>query len=688
MLSDARGAEGAEDALLLYCSSFLMLAVPMLFGIFVLAMTLYLAMASRCMSDNDREWYARAGSWVLVVGTTWSCLTAVALFGPLLLETRLAWAAAINFVSGGATWYLARSVAAAEPAGARRTWWRREASLRIAAAIFALAFLVLLAIALTALRDYLAGAWAWDPIAATLVLAAGLGVVILLTMSTVDVNVFSLHAIYRDRLVRAYLGASRNRRRWNRFTGFDAHDDVPLAYLAAPFFSASDWPSVQVMARCLLETADSRAEIGRLDPGLLGATARVDARDPSPVEALIDRWNRALDASGDPTATRRRWEALAIGSQVAAGADGHRRAAAGSGVPFPTSGSGGPGAALMPDTIPASPRPRRPLHILNAALNLVTGEELAWQERKAALFTLTPLHTGSPLTGFRPTHCGTLEGGMTLGTAMAISGAAANPKMGSHSSPLVTFLLTLLNGRLGVWVGNPRNERTWFHTHPQGFRIFPMALLEAFGQTTSKGPYINLSDGGHVENLGVYELVRRGCRYIVAIDAGADENYAFEDLGNALRKIRVDLGIDITFEGFQIGRERQTRYVALGTVHYPAGLPGCLLYVKPVVCDCDEPVDVRQYCGSNPAYPHESTVDQWFSESQFESYRALGEHIALTIGRSASSAAAVGSDTAEAALLGPEPEPRAPNPRSIAELFARAEEHVRRRASVAPKPPG
>jgi hypothetical protein len=221
--------------------------------------------------------------------------------------------------------------------------------------------------------------------------------------------------------------------------------------------------------------------------------------------------------------------------------------------------------------------------------------------------------------------------GPTLGTAMAVSGAAANPEMGYHSSPLVTFLLTLLNGRLGVWLGNPADDRTCGHSHPQGFRMFPMALLEAFGQTTSHGKYVNLSDGGHVENLGLYELVRRRCHFIIAIDSGADERYAFEDLGNALRKIRVDLGIEVTLTGFRLGRENQSKYLAIGEIAYPDGQSGSLLYVKPVVCDRDEPVDVRQYRGSHPAYPHESTVDQWFSESQFESYRALGEHIALTI---------------------------------------------------------
>jgi hypothetical protein len=682
MLADVRGVATAEDAFLLYCSSFLMLAVPMLFAVFLLAMTLYIAMASRCMSDNDREWYARAGSWVLVVGATWSCLTAVALFGPLLFETRLGWAGALNVVSGGATWWLGRHTATAERS-VRGGWWRSESALLAAGAVFVLLFLVLLATALTAVRDRLAVTWQWEPITVTLALAAGLGLVILVAMSTVDVNVFSLHAVYRDRLIRAYLGGSRNRRRWNRFTGFDPHDDMPIAYLAAPFFSVSEWPSVAAIARCLSPTPSARADLDRVDPELIAATTHVYHPDLAVVESLIDRWNGALRTMGDPVETRWRWERLLLPSGVGSAVEGSQ-------VVWSHGVDGGIDAVLAdagsrldasagPDKLPTTGRPRRPLHIINAALNLVTGEELAWQERKAALFTLTPLHTGSPVTGFRRTQDAAREGGMTLGTAMAISGAAANPKMGCHSSPLVTFLLTLLNGRLGVWIGNPGDERTWFHSNPRGFRLFPMALLEAFGRTTSRGKYINLSDGGHVENLGVYELVRRGCRYIVAVDAGADEHYAFEDLGNALRKIRVDLGVNITFKGFQIGRDSQTRYLALGSVHYADSPPGRLLYVKPVVCDRDEPVDVRQYRGSHPAYPHESTVDQWFSESQFESYRALGEHIALTIGRGASSAGPVCDPAAAGtAALGADLPSAADNPTSIEQLFARAQEHVGR----------
>jgi hypothetical protein len=143
---------------------------------------------------------------------------------------------------------------------------------------------------------------------------------------------------------------------------------------------------------------------------------------------------------------------------------------------------------------------------------------------------------------------------------------------------------------------------------------------------------VNLSDGGHFDNLGLYEMVLRRCRQIVAVDAGCDSGYVFEDLGNAIRKIRIDLGIPIDVRVVSPKREGATAsYYVLGTIRYSTidgpGTDGELLYIKPVICG-DEPADVAHYASAHPEFPHEPTSDQWFSESQLESYRALGEHAA------------------------------------------------------------
>ncbi len=300
---------------------------------------------------------------------------------------------------------------------------------------------------------------------------------------------------------------------------------------------------------------------------------------------------------------------------------------------------------------------RGPYHLINTAMNLVAGSELAWQERMAESFTLSPLYCGSKTTGYRRTHVvkGDLEADelepdeadyparrevpgygddVRLGTAVSVSGAAASPNAGYHSSPLVAILMTVFNARLGLWFGNPARN-AWRRSGP-GFALY--LFDELFGRTTSKGKYVYLSDGGHFENLGVYELVRRRCRYIVLCDAGADPTFSFWDLAGLVRKCREDFGVRIEIDISPLSRKEGTVHsqwhCAVGRIHYEdvdAGAsPGTLFYIKPSLTG-DEPSDVRNYVVDHPTFPHESTADQFFSESQFESYRVLGEHVAVNV---------------------------------------------------------
>ena len=289
-------------------------------------------------------------------------------------------------------------------------------------------------------------------------------------------------------------------------------------------------------------------------------------------------------------------------------------------------------------------RAQRPFHVLNMALNLVDTANLAWQERKAAPFSVTPLHAGSPALGYRPSAQYAQNRGdepISLGTAMAISGAAASPNAGYHSSPAITFLMTLFNARLGWWLPNPGRpgQATYRYGSPR-WALGPL-LNEAFGDTDDRKRYVNVSDGGHFENLGLYEMVLRRCRFILVIDASQDEDCAFDDVGNTLRKIRIDLGVHITLRQVRIfprkGRQAGEipKYCAIGEIHYrELGEPenGRLIYIKPTLCPGDlilaEPMDVYNYGQTNPRFPHDDTMtDQWFSESQFESYRQLGSHV-------------------------------------------------------------
>ncbi len=221
--------------------------------------------------------------------------------------------------------------------------------------------------------------------------------------------------------------------------------------------------------------------------------------------------------------------------------------------------------------------------------------------------------------------------GMSLGKALAISGAAASPSMGYHSSPLPALVMTFFNARLGWWLGNPGPEgaTTWTKSEPR-LALRPL-LEEAFGLTTDRSPYVYLSDGGHFENLGLYEMVLRRCRRIIVVDAGCDPSALYEDLSGAIRKIRADLGIPIDMTRMPDDTtpwgEGRILYGAIdGDVE-----PGVLVYLKPRLL-VDAPPDVRHYASThadprNP-FPQQTTADQFFDEAQFESYRALGFDIA------------------------------------------------------------
>lgn len=301
---------------------------------------------------------------------------------------------------------------------------------------------------------------------------------------------------------------------------------------------------------------------------------------------------------------------------------------------------------------------QKPIQIINTTLNLVNGQELAWQTRKGASFSFTPAFCGfetpsmSPAGAslaldeaargcFRPTASyrgnpaipGEQKPGIKLGMAMAVSGAAANPNMGYHSSPAMAFLMTLFNVRIGRWFANPLSS-DWRDTSPR--KGLHYLLAEVFGQTDAKADYLNLSDGGHFENLGIYELVRRHCRLIIVVDAGADGALSFEDLGNAIRKCYTDLNIEIAIDVTQIDPVQPSQFsrahCVAGKIHYRnvgGENDGVLLYIKPSLLG-DEVADLLNYRKANKTFPHQSTADQWFDETQFESYRSLGYSIGVS----------------------------------------------------------
>lgn len=540
----------------------LMLAMTALPPLAILAIAvgevLFVGLTSKWSSDFEREWWARAGAWSSLYTVAYAALFALAFYAPRLLElvpalaghTLPTWLAIV--LASGVVARIALITGRNAPAEqqAQPVPRKRDHALDAVALLLMLALLVGLAgIVDDALRTLAAATAArglatphrWLPYAITdvLLVALVLGAVLLVAGSRVNINRFSLHAMYCDRLIRAFLGATRA-------------DRTPPAA----------WPLD------LPYREDRQFRAREAEPFI-----KFD-RDDNP----IFHW-------------------------------------------------------LAPERTPGDFSARKgPFLLVNAALNLVAGRNLAWQERKATSFTFSALHAGSaaPELGYRASRFYAADaGGITLGTAMAVSGAAISPNAGAFSSPVRTFLLTLFNARLGWWLGHPGDASAAQLSGPR-FAIVPM-LREMLGRTNDKPPWIFVSDGGHFDNLGLYEAVRRGCRYIVAIDAGCDPFRNFDDLGNAIRKIRIDFGVTIQRTGpWRLGgRDLQEngRYCALFDVIYPGLGKGTLLYVKPSLYPkaAGLPIDVLQYAGRSATFPHETTADQFFTESQFESYRALGE---------------------------------------------------------------
>jgi hypothetical protein len=282
------------------------------------------------------------------------------------------------------------------------------------------------------------------------------------------------------------------------------------------------------------------------------------------------------------------------------------------------------------------PAPAGPLHIVNCALNLGGSSDLALHTRHSAIFTLTPLACG---TWYRsrdqrgiPTELGFVDtpyfgpdGGPTLGQAIAVSGAAASPNMGYHTSPVTAFLLTIFNVRLGWWFPNPSGRGTF-----PPFSLMYL-LAELFGTANDKSSFVSISDGGHFENLAAYELIRRKCRLIVISDAECDDKYAFGGLGTLIRVCEVDFQCTIAIDVAAIrpsgAGNWSTRRWAVGDIYYKDGTRGTLVYLKASMVG-KEDTSVLQYKSSRAEFPHESTGDQFYGEDQFESYRHLGREIA------------------------------------------------------------
>jgi len=275
-----------------------------------------------------------------------------------------------------------------------------------------------------------------------------------------------------------------------------------------------------------------------------------------------------------------------------------------------------------------------PYHLINAAVNVPKSKEKSLQGRGADFFLFSKHYCGSSATGYCPTEkLEKADKRLELGTAMAISGAAASSLMGMLSVKPVSWALTLLNVRLGYWLQNPSklNASAWW------FGAGPWYLFKKYrGNADETSGRVNVSDGGHLENLAIYELLRRQCRIIIAVDGEADGDLTCKSLMQLMRFADVDMDVKLNIDLDDIrtienGLSRA--HFNLGTIEYPpmAGSvspnQGFLVYIKASLTG-DEPLPVLDYRSRHADFPHQSTADQFFDEAQFEAYRQLGYHIA------------------------------------------------------------
>lgn len=542
-----------------------MLAPPSAMMIFVVGMIVVVALLGRAIGEAEREWWSRLGALLTLVAVRWAGGAAIIYYGPGLIYaggSAIRAAIATGWLgTAGLAVLTGRYVLPnlkGRAGGLSLTWLASAASVVFLAGFVGLVGLtgaVLINVpSLVGTGSPGAGTFAYylrgvqqTGLASVLLLAGVSFVLSGLAARFVDVNLFSLHAMYVNRLVRCYLGASR-----------------PL----------DDWAARWLYPR------DTRSNVGA--PGLRPVAdghAGPPPRNPNPISGF--------DPEDDLPLLDLRFDA-----------------------------EGGY---------------QGPLPLINATLNLVEGHDLAWRDRKGESFTLSPLFCGSKGLGYALLGEGSRPN-LTLGRAMAISGAAIDPNMSLYQSTPLTALLTIFNARLGYWVARPR-PAPWDAASP---KFGDLLMTEFLGRTDGSRDFVHLSDGGHFENLGVYELVRRRCRSILVLDAGSDGTPNDDNLATLIRLCRVDFGVSIDLDAQPIRVDDATgmarSHAVAGRINYadldPDAPSGVLIYVK-ISLTGDEPPDVLQYAKVNDAFPHQATdFRQSFDESQFESYRRLGEHIA------------------------------------------------------------
>lgn len=302
---------------------------------------------------------------------------------------------------------------------------------------------------------------------------------------------------------------------------------------------------------------------------------------------------------------------------------------------------------------------KRPHHLISTTLITSDSNTRRYRGRGGDNFVLSPLYCGSDATGWARTSVAMPA--LSIATAAAVSGAALNAHAGPHGSgglrnKAYAALLSFLGLNLGYWARNPLK-----FADPAKTPNFQMPNLISPGWRNISGrglhenaTYVQLSDGGHFENLALYELIRRKVDFLWVSDAGQDTKFSFEDLSSAIERVRVDFGVNIRFydeeydlthllpgsaqtdtpasKNFAEEYHLAKRGYAIGTIEYADGSRGVIVYIKSTLTRF-LPGDIYGYKARNDDFPHQTTLDQFFDEEQFEAYRELGYRLAAQLFR-------------------------------------------------------
>jgi len=305
-------------------------------------------------------------------------------------------------------------------------------------------------------------------------------------------------------------------------------------------------------------------------------------------------------------------------------------------------------------------RPGWPRVTFAASANL-SGQARTPPGRRSVSYALGADYVGGPQVGWIRTDflqqlvSSVIGKDLTVEAAMAISGAALASAMGAQTRYYEVFL-ALTNVRLGAWLPNPRfvalkeaNLDDW--TVPGLPRIRGLAYFarEVFGIHSDHSRLLLCTDGGHYDNLGLVETLRRRYELVYCFDAsGATEPMA-DTLAGALMLAREELGVEIELDDpedlvpgsgnpfdppgpfSKLNSRLAKSAVISGTIHYPPtgnqeAMEGRLIFAQADLTH-GLPYDILEYTQDDPGFPNDGTADQWFDCDRFDAYKALGTYL-------------------------------------------------------------